>query len=144
MPALAHVPPYYEHPAYLDAIARRINEELAKVSVPPDHYVLSFHGIPIKYARRGDPFATHVKRTTRGLVQRLGWPRAQWTQSFQSLFGRDRWLKPCTRTTCSGSWRGKRACKQVFIAMPGFTADCLETIDEIGYEFARGVFARGR
>jgi ferrochelatase len=137
VPALRIVPPYYEHPAYLGAVARRITEELAKVSGTPDHYVLSFHGIPIKYARRGDPYAVHVKRTTQGLVKRLGWPRAQWTQSFQSLFGRDRWLKPYTDDVLRNLAR--KGAKRIFIAMPGFTADCLETIDEIGHE-SRSVF----
>ena len=137
VPALRIVPPYYEHPAYLTAVARRIAEELAKDPRPPDHYVLSFHGIPIKYAQRGDPYATHVKRTTQGLVKRLGWPRARWTQSFQSLFGRDRWLKPYTDDVLRELAR--QGAKRVFIAMPGFTADCLETIDEIGHE-SRAVF----
>ena len=77
---------------------RVIRDELAKLPWQPEHYLLSFHGIPIKYAQRGDPYATHVKRTTAELVQRLGWPRPQWTQTFQSLFGRDGWLKPYTET----------------------------------------------
>jgi ferrochelatase len=137
VPALRIVPPYYEHPAYLDAVTTRINEALAKLAEPPDHYVLSFHGIPIKYSQRGDPYATHVKRTTLGLVKRLGWRRDKWTQSFQSLFGRQRWLKPYTEDTLRALAR--RGARRVFIAMPGFTADCLETVDEIGRE-ARAVF----
>jgi protoporphyrin/coproporphyrin ferrochelatase len=137
VPALRLVPPYYDHPAYLDAMARLIGGELKKVPWQPDHHVLSFHGIPIKYAQAGDPYATHVKRTTAALVERLGWRRDAWTQSFQSLFGRDRWLKPYTEDVLrSLAKAGKR---RVFIAMPGFTADCLETLDEIGNE-AREVF----
>jgi protoporphyrin/coproporphyrin ferrochelatase len=137
VPALRIVPPYYEHPAYLGAVAQRITEELAKIPRPPDHYLLSFHGIPIKYAQRGDPYATHVKRTTRELVRRLGWPRGKWTQSFQSLFGRDRWLKPYTDEKLRALAR--QGAKRIFVAMPGFTADCLETVDEIGRE-SREVF----
>jgi ferrochelatase len=132
VPALRIVPPYYEHPAYLDAVVRRINEETAKISPPPDHYLLSFHGIPIDYCRRGDPYATQVKRTTRALVKRLGWAQGRWTQTFQSLFGRDEWLKPYTDVKLRSLARS--GAKRVFIAMPGFTADCLETVDEIGYE----------
>ena len=64
VPALRIVPPYYEHPAYLDAMTAVIRDELTKLPAEPEHYVLSFHGIPIKYAQRGDPYATHVKRTT--------------------------------------------------------------------------------
>jgi ferrochelatase len=138
VPAVRIVPPYYEHPAYLDAVCAVIRDELAKFpDGEPDHYLLSFHGIPIKYAQRGDPYATHVKRTTARLVERLGWPRRRWTQSFQSLFGRDKWLKPYTDETLQRL--AKHGQKRVFIAMPGFSADCLETIDEIGYE-AREVF----
>jgi protoporphyrin/coproporphyrin ferrochelatase len=132
VPAVRIVPPYYDHPAYLDAMTAVIQEELAKLSGEPDHCLLSFHGIPIKYAQRGDPYATHVKRTTTQLIKRLGWRPGTWTQSFQSLFGRDRWLKPYTEETLKRlAQEGK---KRVFIAMPGFTADCLETLDEIGYE----------
>ncbi len=132
VPALRVVPPYYDHPAYLDAVATIIREQLAGLRLEPDHYLLSFHGIPIRYAQAGDPYATHVKRTTAGLVERLGWERSSWTQSFQSLFGREEWLKPYTDDVLTKLAKaGKR---RVFIATPGFTADCLETIDEIGFE----------
>jgi len=90
------VPPYYQHPAYIEAMTRVITEELAKLPWQPDHHVLSFHGIPKRYSKAGDPYATHVKRTTRALTQQLGWPRRLWTQTFQSLFGREVWLKPYT------------------------------------------------
>jgi protoporphyrin/coproporphyrin ferrochelatase len=137
VPAVRIVPPYYDRPAYLDAMAQMMREALAKLPRPPDHYVLSFHGIPIKYAQAGDPYALHVQRTTRALVERLGWRREEWTQSFQSLFGRDRWLKPYTEPMLQKLARaGKR---RIFIALPGFTADCLETLDEIGNE-ARETF----
>jgi ferrochelatase len=132
LPALRTVPPYYDHPAYLDALAAVIRDELAGLPWRPEHYLLSFHGIPVKYAQRGDPYATHVKRTTARLIERLGWPAGRWTQTFQSLFGRDRWLKPYTEDKLKELARG--GVKRVFVAMPGFTADCLETIDEIGYE----------
>jgi ferrochelatase len=138
VPALRIVPPYYDHPAYLDAMATVIREELARLPWQPEqHYLLSFHGIPIRYAQQGDPYATHVKRTTAGLIQRLGWPRHRWTQTFQSLFGREEWLKPYTEQTLVRL--AKRGIRRVFVAMPGFTSDCLETIDEIGRE-AREAF----
>jgi ferrochelatase len=137
VPALRVVPAYYDHPAYLGAMETIIREDLAKTPWQPDHYLLSFHGIPIRYSQNGDPYATHVKRTTQALVARLGWPRPSWTQTFQSLFGREEWLKPYTEKTLKRlAGAGKR---RVFVAMPGFTADCLETIDEIGRE-AREAF----
>lgn len=137
VPALRVVPPYYDHPAYLDAVAAVIRDDLARLPWPPEHYLLSFHGIPIDYAKRGDPYATHVKRTTRLLLERLDWPRGRVTQSFQSLFGRSEWLKPYTDVVLERL--AKRGVRRVFVAMPGFTADCLETLDEIGHE-SRAVF----
>jgi ferrochelatase len=137
VPALRIVPPYYEHPAYLDAMTAVIRDELARLDWRPEHYLISFHGIPIRYAKAGDPYATQVKRTTAELIRRLGWPRREWTQSFQSLFGREEWLKPYTEDTLIKL--AKKGVKRVFVVMPGFTADCLETLDEIGNE-AREAF----
>jgi ferrochelatase len=137
VPSLRIITSYYDHPAYLDAMTTLIREELAKLPWQPDHYLLSFHGIPIRYAQAGDPYATQVKRTTAQLIQRLGWPRDQWTQTFQSLFGREEWLKPYTEEKLKQL--AKAGKKRVFVALPGFTADCLETLDEIGNE-ARETF----
>lgn len=137
VPALRIVPPHYEHPAYLDAMVAIIREEEAKLRFVPDHYVLSFHGIPIRYAQQGDPYALHVKRTTLALVKRLGWQKGKWTQTFQSLFGREEWLKPYLDNKLEQL--AKEGKKNVFVVAPGFTADCLETIDEIGNE-ARELF----
>jgi ferrochelatase len=139
VPALRIVPPYYDRPAYLDAVTAVIRDDLSRLSWQPEHYLLSFHGIPIRYAQSGDPYATHVKRTTAELIRRLGWPRDKWTQTFQSLFGREEWLKPYTEHTLIRL--AKQGIKRVFVATPGFTSDCLETIDEIGRE-AREAFQR--
>jgi ferrochelatase len=137
VPAVRIVPPYYDHPAYLDAVAQVIRDDLAKLPWQPEHFVLSFHGIPVRYSRAGDPYAAQVERTTQALLPRLGWPEGKWTQSFQSLFGREEWLRPYTDEVLkklAGS-----GVDRVFVAMPGFTADCLETLDEIGNE-ARETF----
>jgi ferrochelatase len=132
IPSLRVVPPYYDHPAYLDAVATVIGEERAQLAWEPEHFLLSFHGIPVTYAERGDPYPQHVERTTELLVERLAWPAGRWTQSFQSLFGKDPWLRPYTDETLKRL--AEQGITRVFVAMPGFTADCLETIDEIGYE----------
>jgi len=132
VPAIRVVPPYYDHPAYLDAMTAVIRDELATLPVEPDHYVYSFHGIPQSYALRGDPYAAHVVRTTRGLQDRLKFPKGMWSQTYQSLFGREEWLKPYTDATLAKL--AKAGKKRVFVMLPGFTADCLETIDEIGHE----------
>jgi protoporphyrin/coproporphyrin ferrochelatase len=132
VPSLRVVPPYYEHPAYIDAQVSVIRENLAKLSPEPEHYLLSFHGIPIKYVERGDPYPRHVERTTRLLLEKLNWPEGRFTQTFQSLFGRDLWLQPYTDDTLKKLAAG--GVKNVFVATPGFTTDCLETMDEIGNE----------
>jgi ferrochelatase len=132
VPALRVVPPYYDHPAYLDAVAAVIRDDLAALPRQPEHFVVSFHGLPQSYAQKGDPYATHVVRTTKELVQRMGWKRDYWTQTYQSRFGRQEWLKPFTDDVLADL--AKRGVKRVYVALPGFTADCLETIDEIGRE----------
>ncbi|VTS03930.1 ferrochelatase [Tuwongella immobilis] len=131
-PSIRIVPPYYLHPAYLDALKGIIQENREKLPWSADYCVLSYHGIPKKYAQKGDPYATQVSRTTRALTERLGWKRGTFIQTYQSRFGPAAWLKPYTDDTLERlAHEGK---KKVFVAMPGFTADCLETIDEIGYE----------
>jgi ferrochelatase len=137
VPAVRVVPPYYDHPAYLDAVEATIRTDLATLPWEPEHFVISFHGIPQKYAQKGDPYATHVVRTTRALVKRFGWPRTKWTQTYQSRFGRSEWLKPYTDDVFTAL--AQRGVKRVYVALPGFTADCLETLDEIGNE-SREVF----
>ena len=134
VPALRVVPPYYEHPDYIDSVATIVEQDIAALGWEPDHFVFSFHGIPKKYAQRGDPYATQCVRTTLALVKRLGWPRDKWTRTFQSRFGRSPWLKPYTDDVLADL--AKKGTKKVLVILPGFTADCLETVDEIGHESA--------
>jgi ferrochelatase len=137
VPAVRVVPPYYDHPGYIEALAAALRDDVEKLGWEPEHFVISFHGIPKKYAQRGDHYATHVVRTTQALVKRMGWPRKRWTQTYQSRFGKSPWLKPYTDDVLADLAR--KGTKRVFVALPGFTADCLETIDEIGNE-SREVF----
>ena len=139
VPAVRVVPPYYDHPAYIEALEAVIRDDLAALPWEPEHIVVSFHGIPQKYAQRGDPYATHVVRTTQALVKRMGWKRDRGTQTYQSRFGRSEWLKPYTDDVLTDLAR--RGVKRVYVALPGFTADCLETLDEIGNE-SREVFEK--
>jgi ferrochelatase len=137
VPALRIVPPYYDHAAYLHAMAAVVRDDLAKLPWQPEHYLLSFHGIPVRYAKAGDPYPEQVARTTEALIPRLGWPAGKWTQTFQSLFGREEWLRPYTEDKLKELARA--GVQRVFVATPGFTVDCLETLDEIGNE-ARETF----
>ncbi len=137
VPVLRIVTSYATHPAYLNALEASLRDDLAKLPWTPEHFVVSFHGLPQSYAKNGDPYPAEVVRTTRGLVQRMGWSKDQWSQTYQSRFGRSEWLKPYTDDVLAKL--AKRGIKRVFVALPGFTADCLETIDEIGRE-SREVF----
>jgi ferrochelatase len=137
VPAVRVVPPYYDHPAYLDAFEAVIRDDLARLPREPDHFVISFHGLPQEYVRKGDPYPQQVVETTARLVQRMGWQLGQWTQTYQSRFGRSEWLRPYTDDVLTELAR--KGVKRVFVALPGFTADCLETLDEIGHE-SREVF----
>ncbi len=139
VPALRVVPPYYDHPAYLEAVEAVIRDDLAKLPWEPEHFVISFHGIPRKYVEKGDPYPTHVVRTAEELVKRMGWKPGEWTQTYQSRFGRSEWLRPYTDDVLAEL--AKKGVKRVYVALPGFTVDCLETLDEIGRE-SREVFEK--
>ncbi|GIW81968.1 MAG: ferrochelatase [Gemmatales bacterium] len=132
VPALRIIPPYYAHPSYLDAVAQIIRHEQDKLGWEPEHFLLSFHGIPVAYVERGDPYPDQVRATAEALAPKLGWPEDRWTLTYQSRFGRDVWLQPYTDETLQNLARA--GVKRVFVATPGFTTDCLETIDEIGFE----------
>jgi ferrochelatase len=132
VPAIRVIPPYYDDPGYLDAMVAVIRQDLAKLEWQPDYFLMSFHGIPVKYVQRGDPYPDQVVRTTALLQERLQWPEGRWQQTFQSRFGRSEWLQPYTDPTLIEL--AKQGVKKVFVALPGFTSDCLETLDEIGRE----------
>lgn len=133
VPDIRIVPPHPEHPGYIEALVKTIEEDLARLTWDPERFVISFHGIPIRYCQQGDIYATHVKQTTRKLVERLGWKKGTWRQVFQSRFGPEKWLKPYMEDYLQEI--AAEGVKRVFVVAPGFTADCLETIDEIGREF---------
>jgi ferrochelatase len=139
VPALRIIAPYYSHPAYIDAMAGIIREQLAKLTWQPDHCVLSFHGIPQKYVERGDPYPWHCEASAKLIAARLGWVEGKWSLTYQSILGKDPWLQPYTEATLEKLVRSGN--RKIFIATPGFTADCLETIDEVGRE-AREVFEK--
>jgi ferrochelatase len=134
VPALRVVAPYYSNGRYLDAMAAVVRDALGGLPHEPEHFIVSFHGLPEAYVARGDPYPEQCKQTADALAQRLSWPRHRWTMTYQSRFGRDEWLKPYTDDVLASL--GARGTKRVFVVTPGFTADCLETIDEIGHESA--------
>jgi ferrochelatase len=98
----------------------------------PEMYVVSFHGIPIDYIKRGDPYMRQCAETAKEIARRFGWKKGEWKLVFQSRLGRQKWLTPYFDETIKSL--PAAGVKSVFITQPGFTADCLETIDEIGNE----------
>lgn len=130
MPALRFVPPYYDHPGYIQALKRIIDETARHAETVPDRYLFSFHGLPQRYIDEGDPYREQCETTAGLLVAALGLDREQWMLSFQSRFGREVWLQPYTDETLQSL--GDRGVSSLLVACPGFSADCLETLDEIG------------
>lgn len=130
VPALRVVPPYYDHPAYIEALAESVREATARLSRPPDRIVVSFHGIPQSFVDLGDPYASHCEATARALAARAGWENGAYVLSYQSRTGRLPWLRPYTDEMFAAL--GRSGVRHLMVICPGFVADCLETIDEIG------------
>lgn len=128
VPPVRVVPPYYEDPAYIGALVASAGRHF--VDWMPDHIVLSYHGIPKRYAELGDPYPQHCEATTRAMAAALAWPADRLTMSYQSLFGREEWLRPYTDETLREL--AGRGFERLAVFCPGFTADCLETLEEIG------------
>ena len=125
-PALRMLPPYHDHPAYIDALAVSIRAGLDELDFAPDAIVASFHGMPRRTLDLGDPYHCHCQKTTRLLSDALG---LDLTISFQSRFGRAKWLEPFTEETLVRL--GRKGVKRVAVVAPGFAADCLETLEEL-------------
>lgn len=131
-PALRFVAPYFDHPAYIEAMRAHILAELNCLTTAPDQFVISFHGIPERYVRTGDPYRAQCERTADLLAAAMGWRDNEWFLSFQSRFGPEEWLQPYTEDVLAEL--PARGVKRPFVFSPGFTTDCLETLDELGNE----------
>lgn len=136
-PSLRVVPPYYADPLYIDALAASMRRSLAALDFTPEVILASFHGIPQAYADKGDPYPSHCEATHERLCAALGMDARQLRLTFQSRFGPAEWLQPYTdKTVAALAGDGVRS---LAVVTPGFAADCLETIEEIGVENA-GIF----
>ena len=133
-PALRIAAPYYDDPIYIEALASSTRAGLARLDFEPEVVLASFHGIPQAYSDKGDPYYRHCARTTQLLRQALGWDEERLRITFQSRFGRAEWLKPYTAETVRDL--AARGVKRLAVITPGFAADCLETLEEIGVENA--------
>ena len=140
-PAVRVAAPYYEHPAYIGAIAGTIRDTLAKLDFEPDALIASFHGMPQKYLERGDPYHCQCQKTSRLVREALGWGAERWHTTFQSRFGNDPWLQPYTIDTVERL--AKSGVKRLAMVAPGFSADCLETLEELDMENRAAFMAAG-
>lgn len=121
------LPPFYDHPGYIQALAETIRDAARDKEI--DHYVFSYHGLPESFVERGEPYDKHCEATSEALAAELGLDPGDWTHAYQSKFGRAEWLKPATANVVAELGAVHR---RILVATPGFPADCLETIEEIG------------
>lgn len=140
LPELRFVNRYHDDDGYVDSLVRRIERHWREHG-RPDHLVLSFHGVPERTVKLGDPYRDECIETARRVSGRLGLAAEQCTVSFQSRFGRAKWVGPATDATLRAL--GKRRIGRVDVACPGFVADCLETLEEIAIEGRRAFLTAG-
>ena len=132
-PAARTVPEYFDNPAYIEALATSIEEAYAAAESKPEMLVVSYHGMPKRYLMQGDPYHCKCQKQTRLLKERLGWDDTQIKTTFQSVFGREEWLRPYTVEEVARLAKedGK---KHIAVVAPAFSADCIETLEEINEE----------
>jgi protoporphyrin/coproporphyrin ferrochelatase len=131
-PTVRIAAPYYDDKVYIEALASTTSAELKQLPFKPDLVLASYHGMPESYVRKGDPYYDHCARTTALLRQELKLGEDRLVMTFQSRFGRAEWLKPYTIETVKQL--AKKGVKNLVVITPGFSADCLETLEEIAQE----------
>jgi len=131
-PAVRVAPAWHDDPVYVEAIASSVRAGLAKLPFEPETVVATFHGMPQKYLEAGDPYHCQCMKTSRLVREALGLPQERWVTSFQSRFGSDPWLQPYTDATVERL--AKAGVRRLALVAPGFTADCLETTEELDVE----------
>lgn len=140
-PAARTIKPYFDHPAYIDALAKSIETAYAGLEERPDILVCSYHGMPQRYLTQGDPYHCQCVKTTRLLKERLGWTDTDIISTFQSKFGPEEWLQPYTVEEVARLAQTGR--KNIAICAPAFSADCIETLEEINEEIRDSFEAAG-
>ncbi len=132
-PVARIVEPYFAEPAYIDALAQSIERAYSAAETKPEKLVCSYHGVPERYLREGDPYHCQCQKTTRLLKERLGWDDTQIVTTFQSRFGPEEWLKPYTVEEVA-RLAEEEGVKNIAVCAPAFSADCIETLEEINEE----------
>jgi ferrochelatase len=131
-PPVRTVPAYFDRPSYIDALAQSVERAYARMETKPDILVCSYHGVPKRYLMEGDPYHCQCQKTTRLLKERLGWGDDRIITTFQSRFGPEEWLKPYTVEEVAAL--AKAGKKRIAVIAPAFSADCIETLEEINEE----------
>ena len=131
LPGLSIIRDYYQHPAFIEAIAQSVLD-YQKAHGQAEKLLMSFHGIPQPYADKGDPYADRCRITAQKVAEKLGLNEQQWAISFQSRFGKQEWVKPYTDQILK-DW-AEQGVKSVQVLSPAFSADCLETLEELAVE----------
>ena len=140
-PAVRTAPEYFQHPLYIDALAKSVETAYAKLDHVPDVLVASYHGMPKRYLMSGDPYHCQCQKTSRLLRERLGWEKGSIDTTFQSVFGPEEWLKPYTvEHVAELARQGK---KRIAVIAPAFSADCIETLEEIQGEIQEAFLHAG-
>ena len=131
LPGLSIIRDYYQHPAFIEAIAQSVLD-YQKAHGQAEKLLMSFHGIPQPYADKGDPYADRCRITAQKVAEKLVLNEQQWAISFQSRFGKQEWVKPYTDQILK-DW-AEQGVKSVQVLSPAFSADCLETLEELAVE----------
>ncbi len=131
-PAVRSIRHYHDHPAYIEALAQSISEHWEINGGKPTKLVMSFHGLPKFHLMKGDPYHCECHKTARLLAEALGLNKDEFTVAFQSRFGKQEWLKPYLVATLEEL--GKAKAQRIDVVCPGFSSDCLETLEEIAME----------
>jgi ferrochelatase len=140
-PAGRVVAEYFEHPMYIDALALSVERAYAALDHCPDILVTSYHGMPKRYLMQGDPYHCQCAKTTRLLREHLGWEPGTIDLTFQSVFGREEWLKPYTVDHVAELAKAGKT--KIAIIAPAFSADCIETLEEIQVEIKESFLHAG-
>lgn len=140
-PAVRTLPAFPDHPAYIDALAASIQDGVAHLPTPPQMIVVSFHGLPQEYVDKGDSYQADCIRTMEALRAKLGMTAETLVLTFQSRFGPTKWLEPYTAPFVEAL--PEKGVKNIAVITPGFMADCIETLDEIGNEVRDEFLAKG-
>ncbi len=128
-PTLRFVPPFYDDPIYINALAKRTRDFLDGLDWTPEKIFISYHGLPKSYCEKGDPYYNHCLATSRALTKQLGLDETMVQTTFQSRVGREEWLKPYTDQTVVDA--AKSGAKNIMLISPAFISDCVETLEEL-------------